>query len=200
VIGREWLAADWTCGRASICRALRIERTEPTAPYATFPFTVLETDGGEHRWIAGAVGIWSPFTSSDWSADHVREVILWNPRTGELRLLGDDLAGATAILPDRPDARLTVYADGFSFFRAWADRRAEQYQRMRLAIEHHRVTQAEPTDSGLPGILAIGDVATIDWSDIGAAVLVAGPGVDPKALNRGVIRSARLPRVESLAA
>jgi hypothetical protein len=55
-------------------------------------------------------------------------------------------------------------------------------------------------DSGIPGALAIGDLAKIDWRAVDASVLVAGPGIDAKALNKAIIRSARLPRVESIAA
>ncbi len=179
--GRAWLQANWPANRATICRALKIDPNEPGATYATGPFAIMSEDGA--NWIAGAVGIWRAFKPGDWSVDDISDVILWNPRTGEVRLLGDE--GAVLIVPDRPEPRLTVYADGFAFFRAWADRRAETLARI---------------DSDIPGALAIGDLKDINWRETGASVLVAGPGIDAKKLNSAVIRSARLPRVESLAA
>lgn len=194
--GRAWLAANWSAKRATICRALKIDPAEPGASYATGPFAIMQEDGAS--WIAGAVGIWRAFDPTNWSVDDISDVILWNPRTGEIRILGD--TSPTLITPDRPEPRLTVYGQGFAFFRAWADRRAEILARIRIAHESHRVTGSEPTDSGIPGALVIGDLAKIEWRNLGAAVLVAGPGTDARKLNRAVIRSARLPRIESLAA
>lgn len=194
--GRKWLSTNWSANRATICRALKIDPAEPGATYATGPFAIMAEDGA--NWIAGAVGIWRALDPLPWSVDDITEVILWNPRTGQVRFLDD--VGPGVVIPAKPEQRLTVYADGFAFFRAWADRRAEILARIRIAHEGHRVTAVEPLDSAIPGALAIGDLAKIHWRDIGASVLVAGPGVDAKKLNRAVIRSAHLPRVESLAA
>lgn len=197
-IGTQWLAADWSRNRTAIYRALRIDPNEPDVAYATGPFTLLTTGGGEHRWIAGAVGIWRALSPHGWTPDDISDVILWNPRTGAVQLLDGD--GPTLIMPHRFEPRLTVYVDGFAFFRAWADRRAATLTSLRAASKAHRVADAEPRDSDIPGALAIGEMKDIDWCGTGASILVAGAGVDPKALNRAIIRSARLPRVESLAA
>jgi hypothetical protein len=180
--------------RRAVFAALKIDPLEPTASYAIQPFTVLETDEG--NWIAGAVGHEPPMRYGDWTP--TGDVILWNPRSGAMRLRG--VIGAALIVPHHPGARLTVFGDGFAFFRAWADNRAAIAERIAVASTNHRTTNAEPMDSGIPGALVIGDMAKIDWRDTGASVLVAGPGIDAKALNRAVIRSAHLPRVESLAA
>jgi hypothetical protein len=180
--------------RLAVFRALKISPLEPTAGYAVQPFTVLETDLG--NWIAGAVGHADPLRYGEWSA--AGDVILWNPRTEEVRLRGE--TGSALICPFRAEPRLTIYGQGFAFFRAWADNRAAIAQRINLAAANHRATNAEPMDSGIPGALAIGDLAKIDWRAVDASVLVAGPGIDAKALNKAIIRSARLPRVESIAA
>ncbi len=194
--GRAWLQANWSANRATICRALKIDPAEPGATYATGPFAIMAEDGA--NWIAGAVGIWRALDPKPWSVDDISDVILWNPRSNEVRLLDD--IGSGLVMPDHPEPRLTVYADGFAFFRAWADRRAEILARIRIAHEAHLVTSGEPRDSAIPGALAIGDLKDIHWRDTGATVLVAGPGIDAKKLNRAVIRSAYLPRVESMAA
>lgn len=183
--------------RQAVFRALKIGASDPHAHFSTDRFTVLTIDG--KAWIAGAVSA-SPIIGhryGDWFPNG-GEVILWNPRTNEVKLRDDD--HPTLILPHRAEARLTVYADGFAFFRAWADNRAAISERINLATDNHRITHAEPSDGGIPGALAIGALNSIDWTDTGSNILVAGPGIDPKKLNSAIIRSAKLPRVESLAA
>lgn len=194
--GRTWLSSKWSANRASICRALKINPSEAGATYATAPFVVLRHD--ETNWIAGAIGIWGAFKPSTWSVDQILAVILWNPKTGELRLLNED--APALVTPCSRELRMTVYADGFAFFRAWADQRAATLTRIRAANGARHATFAEPTDSDIPGALAIGDLDKIDWRLIEAPVLVAGPGTDARKLNRAILRSARLPRVESMAA
>jgi hypothetical protein len=180
--------------RLAIYRALKISTIEPTASYAIEPFTVLET--GEGNWIAGAIGHHPSMCYGDWSP--TGDVVLWNPRSGETKLRG--VIGSALIAPFRAEPRLTIYAMGFAFFRAWADNRAALAERSNIAAANHRTTNWEPMDSGIPGALAIGDLTKLNWRDVDATVLVAGPGIDAKELNRAIIRSARLPRVESLAA
>lgn len=191
------MAADWSNRRDAIYRALRIDPNEPGVGYATGPFTLMR-DGEGRVCIGGAIGIWAAFNPFDWTVDQISDVILWEPRSGAISLYGS--SGADLVMPDRPDVRLTVYADGFAFFRAWADQRAATATRIYAARKAHLLSSAEPADSDIPGALAIGDLAAINWCDTGAAILVAGPGIDPKQLNRAIIRSAHLPRVESMVA
>jgi hypothetical protein len=179
--------------RLAIYKALKIDPNAPHARYAVEPFRIVEHQG---VWIGGAVGFAPRWTYDGWTP--TGEVILWNPRTGVVQLLDDD--GPTLVKPADVSKRLTVYADGFAFFRAWADRRAAQSEAICLAAMSNRNTFAEPRDGGIPGALAIGDLNGIQWRETNASVLVAGPGIDAKQLNRAIIRSARLPRVESLAA
>ncbi len=191
--GQQWLRGQRRA--KAICKELCIDPAEPGASYAIGPFAILTVD--ERPWIAGAVGIWRAFKPRDWEPDDITDVILWSPRTGELRLLDDD--GPALILPANPEPRLTVYGEGLAFFRAWADRRAATFASVRTAFANHRVAGVEPHDSDIPGALAIGDLAKLPWMQANASVLVAGPGIDGRRLNAAVIRSARLPRVEMAA-
>jgi len=193
--GRRWLHAPRRHSD-TIYRMLKIDPQDAGAGYAIAPFTVLEDDG--KHWIAGAVGMWRALRPLEWCSDDVTAVILWNPRSNELRLAGE--IEPSLILPDHVPARITIYGDGFAFFRAWADQRAATFECLRYAAACQRAALAEPGDSDIPGALAIGALHKLDWRSTDAAVLVAGPGVDPRELNRAVIRSARLPRVESMAA
>lgn len=180
--------------RQAIFKALKIDPRAPHAAYAVEPFRIVEISGA--IWIGGAVGHARGPCYDDWTP--TGEVILWNPRTGALALHDD--VGASLVKPFEAQKRLVVYADGFAFFRAWADRRAGHSEAMSIASAQGRNAPEEPRDSGIPGALAIGDMMEIPWRDAGASVLVATTGVDARNLNRAVIRSARLPRVESLAA
>lgn len=183
-----WLSTPYRRGRANICRALRIDPTDPTAGYATAPFVVIDHDG--ETWIAGAVG----FTV--FSHGEIADLILWQPQTQRIRIFGEAANAAILITPFQTEPELTVFADGFAFFRAWADRRAAFYARRQAARETmHAIIPTEPADGNLPGALVVGNLDKIQWRDTGASTLLAGPGVDPKTLQRAVLRSARIPRV-----
>jgi hypothetical protein len=184
-----WLAASRKRGRANICRALQIDHTDPIAGYATAPFVCVDHD--DITWIAGAIG----YTTFD-EGTGISDIILWQPTTGVVRLFGEAANIAALITPATISAELTIFVDPRAFFRAWADRRAEFLTRRQIARETtHSIIPSEPLDGNLPGALAIGDIDAIHWLDTGASVLKAGPGVDAKKLQRGVFRSARLPRV-----
>lgn len=202
--GKAWHAAWNPADRKVICRHLKIDPADPLAFFATFPFRVIRNEG-ERPWIAAAIGcrrIMDPASKEhapgyDWLHIDIDDVILWNPRSGEVKVAGD---------PDRrlvecanyDDGRYTVFADPFSFFRAWADRRAEFGARVKAArASKHVLISTEAVDNCMPGALVIGDLDRVHWRDLDAAVLVAGPGVDPVKLNRAIFRTARLPRVEA---
>jgi hypothetical protein len=194
---RAWAEVPYKRGRGAIFKALRIDPTEPLAGYATNAFRILETGEGE-AWMAGAVGCPPSFNISavlSWDHTAIRDIILWNPRTGALRVLGEP--DPTLIMPDADDGRVTVFGEGFAFFRAWADRRAENGTRIVAALRsRHAAITSEPADGGLPGVLAIGDLNRMPWTLVGATTLVAGPGVDAAKLRSAIFHAARLPRVE----
>jgi hypothetical protein len=196
--GRAWDLAFNVADRRTICRALKIDPAEQGAFYATFPFRIVRD--GDKAWIAGAIGCQralDPNSVRDWRHTDVSDVILWNPRTGHVQLAGDP--SATLIEPaDYANGRYNIYGDGFAFFRAWADKRAEIGAGIISAkASNSHIIPVEPVDSGMPGALVIGDLDQVRWRDLNATVLVAGPGIDPQKLNRAIFRSARLPRVEA---
>lgn len=192
--GEAWMNARWDHQRKAIFRALRIAPDESCASYAITPFRIMRDDRGI-ACIGGAVGVWRSLAPKGWTEDRITDVILWDPKGGTVSLVGSD--DAAIVMPYDCEPRITVYADGFAFFRAWADNRAATFERLRLAKQHRSLTAAEPLDGGLPGILVVGELLKLPWHSLGASVLVAGPGINAKALNTAVIRSARLPRVEA---
>lgn len=196
---RAWSESWSVADRPVICRHLRIDHADPLALYATFPFRIIRPDG-ERPWIAAATGcprVFDARSLSSWEHFDIHDVILWNPRSGEVRVAGDP--GASLVeCADYDGGRHVIYADGFAFFRAWADRRAMIGAGIMTARQSkHAIIPSEPADNGMPGTLVIGDLNKVHWRDLSATVLVAGPGIDPAALNRAVFRAARLPRVEA---
>jgi len=196
---RAWSATPYARGRASIWRALKIEPSDRFAGYATSAFRILNTAEDE-TWIAGVIGAPPCFDVKRllaWDHTQIRDVVLWNPRTGALRMLGQPSLAPDLIAPDDSTARIMVYGEGFAFFRAWADKRATTAEAITAARLNRHIVPVEPADSDIPGALAIGDINKLDWLGLQATVIVAGPGIDPQKLNRAIFRSARLPRVEA---
>lgn len=188
-----WWSAEPSRLIGAIDKTLRIDPNDPATPYARLPFRLVADQGS--NWIAAATHICPVLDpSAHWHPDIIGDVILWNPRTNDVRVMGEAISQSLVIGPDRADA-LTVYRDPFPFFRAWIETRAAtwgRYMAMRDRKWQHGVN--EPRDGGLPGALAIGDIATIKrWPD--ASTMIAGPGVDADALRRSVWASHNVPRV-----
>lgn len=196
--GKAWASAHNLADRKIICRHLKIDQSDPLAFFATFPFRILHTADG--NWIAAAIGherLYEAESLRDWRHIDIHDVILWNPRTGETRLAGDP-SPTLVECADYTDGRYTIFTDGFAFFRAWADNRAQIAAGIKTAQQSRSaVIPREPVDNGMPGALVIGDINAIRWRDLGATVLVAGDGTDPEKLKRAIYRSANLPRVEA---
>lgn len=191
--GSVWLHARYPRGRKNICEALRIDRADPAAAYATACFRCIETD--DRNWIAGAVGAPPCLTVGDWQSSDITDVILWHPPTGDVRILGEAAKIDMIILPFGGSETLTVFAEPWAFFRAWADKRAAFLAQWQTAkAGRHALLPREPRDGNIPGAIVVGDVAKA-WREVDAPVVEAGPGVDAKTLKSAIFRAARLPRV-----
>lgn len=198
---RRWNNSDWRVGRASIARLVGVEG-HPAAIYATIPFRTWD-DGAGRSWIAGAVGC-MPMLDIDevaaWNHLDISDVILWDPRTNDTRLVGEHRSQSVIIAPDAPDAdpsgRLTVYADGAAFFADWARRRAGLGLRIRDKAEGRWTHPlVEPRDSGLPGALIVGPTGKARLPRDLAQTIVAGPGVTAGDLHAAAVRAANLPTI-----
>ena len=194
---RSWAAVPFQHHREHILKALKIDKAEPSALYSTAALRVIADEGV--TWIGGAVGCPPSLNIAqvmDWQIDDISDVILWNPRSNECQVMGEAKGQATLTLPYPMPDHLTVYGDPFSFFRAWAERRAKTFGRHQSRKGRKWAHgAAEPLDGGLPGALIVGDQGRITWRDLSAQTISAGPGVDRDELNRAVFRAAKLPRV-----
>lgn len=196
--GDIWHSTPYSHHRKAIFKALRVDPSDPSAGFACACFRVVADQGVTY--IAGAVGC-PPHLNleafKDWTPDAISDVVLWNPRTNDLKALGEAKSQAVLIAPTSPHDPLTVYQDGFAFFRAWLERRSEFYVRNQMSIRQEWVhPNTEPSDSLIPGALIIGKASDIKhWPYLHDATLVAGAGCDESALKNSVWRSAHIPQV-----
>lgn len=192
--GKAWNAADFRIGRASIHRLLGIG-VEAGCAYASAPFRTIEHDG--QSWIGGAIG--EVVGNIRWTHLDIRDVILWNPRTGETRLFGDAPGQATLVRPDECGGDVAVYGDPQAYFAAWAARRLNTAKLMTAKARGtwaHPV--AEPRDGNLPGILVIGAIDQPEWSYVHARRLTADQSVNQHDLHRALSASRNMPLIEGV--
>lgn len=185
--GRAWFNAAVSIGRAGIHRLLGIGQV-PGCAYASAPFRTLEYD--ERSWIAAAIG--AVVGDLRWTHLDIRDVILWDPRTGETRLYGDAPRQPHLVVPDICDDRVRVYSDARAYFAAWAARRLLTAQSKGEWL--HPV--AVPRDGNLPGILVLGDLHQSGWSYVHAETLIADAGINQHDLYRAVLASRGMPSIE----
>lgn len=194
--GRRWDAIPHALGRASIERLLGVQ-DDPNRVYAGIAFRTW-IDDDERSWIAGAIGACPVFDTDAtmrWTHLEIRDVILWDPRTNEVRLVGEHHSQAMFVMPTYPEPRLKVWADGAAFFRAWARKRANKVHVWRSSKGGHPAPEYPGAD--LPGALLVGDIRHARWpGDAGAATVVAGPGITAAELQWAAIRAANLPIFE----
>lgn len=193
-----WHNTPYTHHRKAIFKALRVDPADPASGFACACFRVIADDGVTY--IAGAVGC-PPHLDlerfKNWTPDDITDVILWSPRTNDLRALGEARSQTVLITPVASENTIMVYADGFAFFRAWLEARAAYAVRKQGLISNAWVHPLpEPSDSFIPGALVIGDIAKVkEWPAIADASLIAGPGVTDDALRQSVWRAAHIPQV-----
>lgn len=196
--GDIWHSTPYSHHRKAIFKALRVDPSDPSAGFACACFRVIADDGVTY--IAGAVGC-PPHSDLErfinWTPDDISNVILWNPRTNDTRILGEARSQTVLISPESREGMITVYQDAFAFFRAWCERRAEFIVRRQGVITNGWLhPMPEPRDSFIPGALVVGDLAKVkEWPRLSEATLIPGPGVSEDDLKKSVWRSAEIPTV-----
>lgn len=188
---KRWADAPIQTGRASILRILNLDRV-PEGIWGSLPFKAIRID--DRPWIAGALGP-CLFTMDQCHLD-ITDVILWCPKTNEVRIDGDLGPRLIAAPSGYSDGQsVTVYQDGAAFFRDWAAERMRHLAWFKRGPEYHP-KYSHPPDSHMPGALAIGGLKQ-PWSMLHAPTLRAGPGVNRAELTREVFASYHLPRIET---
>lgn len=184
--GKVWWDAEPT--HPAVYRALRIDKDEWPAVYACAPFRLARVDDTPVILAAHP----APRTLGDPDLDWlgIEAVLCWNPATGEFCVIGED----TPVLFGRVDAQSSViFAEPRTFLQQWAAKRAAFAAQRREARD--KKWHIAPTEiDEAPGCLLVGDPNRIRWPIHEMPSDIACVGIDPKAVNRAIIKSARLPK------
>lgn len=179
----------------AVFKALRIDRNDEGAVYAVHPFRLhIDAETGRKAILVAypAPRVCSP-PDADWL--NIEQVLVWNPVKGAVRLLGDETPGLFGSF----DEGNTLHADPLRFFQEWAQRRAAFAVQVKTALVNR--WHAVPTERECaPGCLIVGDVKRIHWAPHALPEHLECAGIDPMAINRAIIRAARLPRAFERAA
>jgi hypothetical protein len=189
-IGRDTPAKAWwhlPFNHPAIGRALRIDRTQPGATYALAPFRYLK-DGDRHLILAAypCPHVFAPI-DHDWLG--IETVLSWEPATGKVEVLTDKRPQLFGQLTEDDN---TVFADPRAFFTAWMRARA-WYASARQQAFNARWHAVPPERDTLPGALIVGDPDAIHWPTVTMPRHLQCVGIDPKRVNRAILKSASLP-------
>lgn len=179
-----WWDAEPT--HPATARALKIDAAEFGAVYALAPFRIAKVEGKHVILVAMPCPHFFGEPDIDWL--RIETVVAWDPRDNTATILGEDDGLVGRI--DR-DAT-TIYGDAFAFLRAYAEARA------RFAIARGNVRgdwRQKPIEQDeTPGLLAIGDPAKMRWPIHEISETVDCVGIDPKVVNRAMLRQANIPQ------
>jgi hypothetical protein len=189
--GKTWWNADFV-NRAPVYRALRINQEEEGAGYAITPFRVHNLNG---RWLILAAypapHVFEP--TPDWF--EIDTVIAWDPNSDAASLLGDPVPQLAGNLTEQANQ---IHASPRAFFQAWAMRRA-QFATQRQTAQERRWHISPRERDDVPGALLIGELAKVRLNPSDMPAHIECVGVDPKELNKAIMRAARLPRASAAA-
>ncbi len=185
-----WWGLDYD--HAAIARALRIDRADPPALYALMPFRYAKIDG-RHLILAAYP---TPMVFEDADADwlNIETVIAWEPTTNTAHVMGD---AGPQLVGHVTETDPTVFADPRAFFTAWLRQRAWYYgARQEASQRQFAAIPAEPRL--LPGALIVGDPERIAWPIHSMPDRFTCVGIDPRAVNKAILKFAKLPMCAGL--
>ena len=172
---------------AAIFRALRIDRDQDGAIYAAQPFRLATID--DRHVILAAYPAPRLFDDPECDWLGIEQVIAWNPIDDSATIMGDTEPQLAGCLSDDANA---LFASPRAFFKQWAARRAAfAIQRQKAASAKWHIAPREGDEC--PGSLIVGDPARIKWNPSAMPSKLECIGVDPKTINRAILRAARLP-------
>jgi hypothetical protein len=189
-IGKPSPAKTWwhlPYDHPAIARALRIDPSEPVARYALAPFRYVKRSD-RHLILAAwpCPRQFSPITA-DWL--EIEAVLAWEPATGAVHVLTDE---RPQLFGNVTEDDAVVFADPRAFFTEWARKRAWFASAYQAAMTSPWSAKPRETDR-LPGGLIVGDPDSIHWPYQTMPQRFTTVGIDPKRVNRAILKSARLP-------
>jgi hypothetical protein len=191
-IGKETPAKFWweqPFNHPAIARALNIDRSEYAAFFALMPFRYAKTEKG-HRIFAAYPCPRTIGTEIDRDWLGIETVIEWDPVTNTAQVLDDP---HPQLVGDMRDDSATLFADPRAFFLEWARNRAAFAVRFQETLR--TAWTAKPMEADVvPGALMIGTPESIIWAPSALPEAIRCVGVDPRRVNKAILKSARLPR------
>jgi hypothetical protein len=189
---RDTPAKVWSQAKEAhpaIYKFLRIDPAEQGARYAIDPFRVhMDPDTGKARILVA----WPCPRLIDALDDYlvVEQVIEWAPMANTVTMLRDPSPQLAGTFTDREQG--TLFADPFAFFRAWVEARAAWA--CEWMVSRRAAWRVRPIERDLvPGCLMLGAVDQIRWQPSDMPASLNCVGVDPRAVNRAILKAARLP-------
>ncbi len=184
--GKTWFHAE--IGHPAVYRALKVDPADPAAAYAVAPFRIGKVDEIPHVLAAWpAPKLLGDDAAEDWLG--IEAVLAWNPVSNTIRVMGDVEPQLIGAWPDSGPARL--FGTAFAFFRAWVEERAAFATAWKAARSAHWL--ANPVETSTPGMLVTGPLDKIRLPVNSMPRDLECVGLDPREVNRAIMRSARLP-------
>jgi len=169
-------------------RALRIDRTEFGANYAAHPFRLARVDA--KAVVLAALPAPKLFDGPDLDWLAIETVIAWDPVHDTASVLGDPAPQIVGALSDDANA---LFASPRTFFQGWAVRRAQfAMQRSQARTKSWHAIPKERDET--PGALLIGELGKVQLRPTEMPEHIETVGIDPRELNKAIMRAARLPR------
>lgn len=182
---KQWWGLD--VYHPAVGRALRIDRTQDGGAYALLPFRFCRYDG---KPLILAAYPCPPLLSVDADWLQISAVIAWDPVSDTAHVLDGDGPQLVGRLTDFSNE---IHGSPRAFFQAWAIRRAAFAVQWQTAKS--RRWDAVPTErEEVPGALVIGDISKIPLAPSLMPTHLECVEIDPKIVNRAIMRAARLPR------
>ena len=181
---RWWHCEPW---HPAIGRAMRIDREQTGGAYALDPFR-LWSDGERHVILAAhpTPRLLGP-VDGDWLG--IETVLAWDPVADTVTIPEDCNAQLVGRFED--DNEGTIFASPRDFFTEWAKARAQFFVRWCEAQKGEWVHPVAEHDAA-PGKLLVGALKDARLSNLPATLHVRG--LDPREVNRHILRQANLPR------
>ena len=186
--GKRWFYAE--AMHPAIFRALKIDRTESGAIYAAAPFRLYRDEDGARVLIASPCPPLFDERGDDWLA--IEHVIEWWPHHNRVSVMDDPGAKLVGRIDE---TQCQIFGDAFAFARQLAEARAQWFVSWCMSDGDWRRKPTEPDLT--PGLLAIGDPAKVAWPSRDMPEDVTCIGIDPVAINRAMLRQARIPRARA---
>lgn len=182
---KAWWDADPM--HPAICRALRLDPAEQGAVFAKAPFRLAHVDDQPVILAAYPAPRCLGPVDGDWLG--VETVLAWNPRTDAVTVMGD---GEPHLVGRMEEG--VIYGSARDFFTAWLQARAQFFVRW-VASRQGAWKHGAIEHDMAPGVLAVGDLNRIRWQPGAMPQDLSCVGVDPRELNRLLLKAARVPRV-----